>query len=333
MLVLVAQNSTHDATERIAEGVAEQIAEGVRAAGQATDARPLCKACEVAGFQGFVIGANYSASWLKDLRAFVKSNQDLLLRRTAWLFSSDPACGEYTGAKGVSARQSSESEELSGFQMAIGPRDQGIFFHALDRHNIGGAESAYPRVLDMGAVQPEGDFRERTQVVESPQGMGVELTHLAEQLRQDSDPFTERTDLRSKWTHTKPSNRWESLPVAFVPNRRTTTMKTLGTASFVLLGAFLTLVIVWSSFGLRVAGFSTVALTTGAALFILEAKLFLFFLDRRASAESDCETAERDRYETDREYYFALPRLSAPSTERAAANLPYREHVSPARFR
>jgi menaquinone-dependent protoporphyrinogen IX oxidase len=75
MSILVAYASRHGATGEIAE----RIAQGLRAAGQPADARPVQEAGDLADYEGFVVGgAVYWTHWLKDARAFARRNRDLL---------------------------------------------------------------------------------------------------------------------------------------------------------------------------------------------------------------------------------------------------------------
>ncbi len=87
MPVLVAYASKHGATA----GIAERIAERLRAAGLEAEARPVKAVRDVAAYDAFVIGAAaYMFHWMKEATAFVRRHRTLLATRPVWLFSSGP---------------------------------------------------------------------------------------------------------------------------------------------------------------------------------------------------------------------------------------------------
>jgi menaquinone-dependent protoporphyrinogen oxidase len=78
MSILGAYASTDGAIGQIAE----RIAQGLRAAGQPADARPVQQAGDLAGYQGFLIGcAADSRHELTQAVRFVARNRDLSARR------------------------------------------------------------------------------------------------------------------------------------------------------------------------------------------------------------------------------------------------------------
>ncbi len=93
--------------------------------------------------------AIYYGSWLKVATEWVHRNQVTLAARPVWLFSSGPLGTEVKDAE-------PQPKELAEFQQAIGPRDQRLFFGALDHHKLSFAE----RMMVKAVRAPEGDFRD-----------------------------------------------------------------------------------------------------------------------------------------------------------------------------
>ena len=173
MSVLVAYASKHGATGEIAE----RIAQGLRAAGQDADARPVKEAGDLGDYEGFVLGsAAYLGHWLKDAVAFVRSNQDLLAQRPVWLFSSGPLGTEVTDAKGVDLHTAAEPKELPEFQEAIHPREHHVFFGLLDPGSLSFTERSLRKLPAARAILPEGDFRDWAEIQLWAQGIAKELT-------------------------------------------------------------------------------------------------------------------------------------------------------------
>jgi menaquinone-dependent protoporphyrinogen oxidase len=175
MSILVAYASKHGATV----GIAERIAEGLRAGGRHAAARPFEEAGDLADYEGFVIGsATYSTHWLRDASAFVRDNRDLLAQRPVWLFSSGPLGAEASDAEGVDWHAAFEPREICGFQAAIHPRDHRVFFGALDSGRLSVAERSCLKMAATRAILPEGDFREWAQIEQWAAGIAQELTQL-----------------------------------------------------------------------------------------------------------------------------------------------------------
>src|ERR1035437_1878635 len=87
MAVLVTYASKHDATQEIAERIAQTLA----AAGKQAQVRPVSAAGDLAGYGAFVIGsAVYMGHWQKEAVEFVRRNRAVLAGRPVWLFSSGP---------------------------------------------------------------------------------------------------------------------------------------------------------------------------------------------------------------------------------------------------
>jgi len=146
MTVLVAYASKHGSTQ----GIAERIAEKLRQLGKEAEVRPVDAVEDPGSYEAFVIGsAVYYGSWLKEATEWVHRNQAILAQRPVWLFSSGPLGTEVKDAE-------QQPKEMAEFQQAIRPRDERIFFGALDHNRLSFAE----RMVLKAVRAPEGDFRD-----------------------------------------------------------------------------------------------------------------------------------------------------------------------------
>ena len=151
MTVLVAYASKHGSTQ----GIAERIAEQLRQLGKEAEARPVDAVENPGSYEAFVIGsAIYYGSWLKEATEWVRRNRATLAQHPVWLFSVGPLGTEVQDAE-------QQPKEMTEFQQAIRPREQRIFFGALDHSHLSFAE----RVMVKAVRAPEGDFRD-WQVIE-----------------------------------------------------------------------------------------------------------------------------------------------------------------------
>ena len=146
MTVLIAYASKHGSTQ----GIAERIAEKLRQLGKEAEARTVGAIEDAGGYQAFVIGsAVYYGSWLKEATEWVHRHQAILTKRPVWLFSSGPLGSEVKDAE-------PQPKEIAEFQQVLRPRDQRIFFGALDHKRLSFAE----RMVVKAVRAPEGDFRD-----------------------------------------------------------------------------------------------------------------------------------------------------------------------------
>jgi menaquinone-dependent protoporphyrinogen oxidase len=146
MTVLVAYASKHGSTR----GIAERIAEQLRQLGKEAEARPLDAVDDPGSYEALVIGsAIYYGSWMKEATEWVHRNQTVLAQRPVWLFSVGPLGTEVKDAE-------QQPKEMAEFQQAIRPREQRVFFGALDHHRLSFAE----RMVVKAVRAPEGDFRD-----------------------------------------------------------------------------------------------------------------------------------------------------------------------------
>jgi len=146
MTVLVAYASKHGATQ----GIADHIAEKLRQLGKQAEARPVEEVLDPSNYDVFVIGsAVYYGSWLKEATEWVHRHQGALAGHPVWLFSVGPLGTEVKDTE-------PQPKEMAEFQQAIHPRDQRIFFGALDHNRL-----SFPERMVVKAVRaPEGDFRD-----------------------------------------------------------------------------------------------------------------------------------------------------------------------------
>ena len=172
MKVLVAYATRHGATQ----GIAERIADTIRVAGLEVDVRPMAAVETVAGYDAFVIGsAAYMFHWLKEAVEFVRHNQAVLAGKPTWLFSSGPLGTEPLNDKGIDQKVAAVPKELDELRVAIGARDQRVFFgaYAKDQKPVGLAErfvSLMPAARD---ALPEGDFRDWPEI----EGWAASIAH------------------------------------------------------------------------------------------------------------------------------------------------------------
>ena len=179
MRVLVAYASRHGATQ----GIAERIAETLRAAGLDADARPAGSIASVDRYDAFVIGsAAYLSHWLKDASDLIRRHRRLLRECPVWLFSSGPIGGP-TDAKGRDQHIAAVPKDVDEFTPAVNARDHHVFFGAyeVDRKPIGLAERlAAPFMSRLPAAtresMPTGDFRDWPEIEAWARGISRALT-------------------------------------------------------------------------------------------------------------------------------------------------------------
>jgi len=157
MSILVAYASKHGATG----GIAERIAETLRAAGCEVEVKPVQTAGDLTSYDAFIIGsAVFMFHWMKAASKFVRRNRAILASRPVWLFSSGPVGTETTDDEGRDLRSVSGPRELPELTQALNPHDHHVFFGAIDRSNL-----RTGLIERMSAKWfPEGDFRDRQEI-------------------------------------------------------------------------------------------------------------------------------------------------------------------------
>jgi menaquinone-dependent protoporphyrinogen oxidase len=174
MHVLVAYASRHGATQ----GIAERIAETLRAAGLEAEARPAASVKSMAEYDAFVIGsAAYMFHWEKEAAQLVRRNRAVLAGKPVWLFSSGPLGTEATDAKGRDQKVAAVPKEIPEFLGAVGARDHRVFFGAYerDRKPIGIAERFVSVMPAAREGLPEGDFRDWPEIEAWAAGIARDL--------------------------------------------------------------------------------------------------------------------------------------------------------------
>ncbi|KXF88184.1 flavodoxin [Rhodococcus ruber Chol-4] len=157
MKVLVAYASRHGATA----GIAERIAEVIRAEGHTADTVQLPAATSVDDYDACVVGSSaYLGHWEKAASAFVREHRDGLVARPVWLFTSGPLGTEEVDEQGQDVRESAAPRELPELTDAIAPREHHVFFGALDPKTLGVGARVMRKLPAGRKLLPEGDFRD-----------------------------------------------------------------------------------------------------------------------------------------------------------------------------
>lgn len=157
MKVLVAYASRHGATA----GIAERIAEVIRAEGHTADTVQLPAATSVDDYDACVVGSSaYLGHWEKAASAFVREHRDGLVARPVWLFTSGPLGTEEVDEQGQDVRESAAPRELPELTDAIAPREHHVFFGALDPKTLGVGARVMRKLPAGRKMLPEGDFRD-----------------------------------------------------------------------------------------------------------------------------------------------------------------------------
>jgi menaquinone-dependent protoporphyrinogen oxidase len=159
MPVLVAYASRHGATQ----GIAERIADRLRAAGLAAEARRVSDVRDVSGYDAFVIGsAAYMFHWLKEAREFVNRHRAVLAARPVWLFSSGPVGTDTMDKEGRDVLVVNEPKEFDELRGMLHPQGVRVFFGAWDptARPAGLMERLVLRMPAVREALPTGDFRD-----------------------------------------------------------------------------------------------------------------------------------------------------------------------------
>ena len=153
-------------------GIADRIAEVLRAEGIATPVARAEDRPSVAGFDAHIVGSGvYMGSWLKEAVTFLEDNEMVLASRPVWLFSSgplpntaktktetDPLANALGPTEGPGSGGHRKIEELS---VIIRPRGHVVFEGRFDPDaaptNI--AERVVRLIPAIKDVLPAGDFR------------------------------------------------------------------------------------------------------------------------------------------------------------------------------
>jgi len=159
MLILVAYATRHGATR----GIAERVAERLRAHGLDAEARPAAEVRDATRYDAFVVGgAAYMFHWLGDATKLVRRNRAVLAERPTWLFSSGPVGTDTVDEEGRDVLVVCVPKEFAELRDAIHPRGEKVFFGAIDPASkpIGLAERLVSLMPAARAALPRGDFRD-----------------------------------------------------------------------------------------------------------------------------------------------------------------------------
>lgn len=172
MSILVAYATKYGSTQ----GLAERIAETLRAEGLEVDLKPAGEARDLTGYEAFVIGsAAYMGSWLKEASELVRRNRETLATRPVWLFSSGPLGRATRDSKGQDVLVASEPKEFAEFATGVRPRDMHVFFGALDHSKLRGVHRLFSLAPASERLLIEGDFRNWELVDDWARGIAREL--------------------------------------------------------------------------------------------------------------------------------------------------------------
>lgn len=159
MQLLIAYATRHGATR----GIAERIAERLRADGLAADVRPVAEVRDADRYDAFVVGgAAYLFHWLGEATKFVERNRDVLALRPTWLFSSGPVGTDLVDKEGRDVFETTIPKEFPHLRELIQPRGEKIFFGAIDpdARPIGVVEWFMRSMPAARDTLPKGDFRD-----------------------------------------------------------------------------------------------------------------------------------------------------------------------------
>jgi len=172
--VLIAYATKHGATQ----GIAERIAETLRAKGIEAEVWPVKAAPDLARYDAFVIGsALYMFHWMKEAASFVRRNQTALAGRPVWLFSSGPLGDDVVNEKGQDPRVAAGPKELDELKAAVAARGHHVFFGAYQRGKPIGLGERFVALMPAARdALPEGDFRDWDEIERWAERIAAELT-------------------------------------------------------------------------------------------------------------------------------------------------------------
>jgi menaquinone-dependent protoporphyrinogen oxidase len=173
MPVLVAYASRHGATQ----GIAERIAETLRASGAEGDVLPVKTVSDLRSYDAFVIGsAVYMFHWMKEATTFLRRNRELLVTRPVWLFSSGPLGIEEIDSQGRDVREVAAAKETGELVETVKAREHRMFFGAFQQGKpVGLAERMVMLMPAARDAFPEGDFRDWDEIDRWAEGIARAL--------------------------------------------------------------------------------------------------------------------------------------------------------------
>jgi menaquinone-dependent protoporphyrinogen oxidase len=170
-------------------GIAERIAEVLRASGVDAVVADAADQPDPAGFDAYVIGSGvYMGSWLKEGIEYLERWQAMLAERPVWLFSSGPLPPSsksseeqdpLTSALGPEEGPGSGGRrKIAALAAAIRPRDHRVFFGAFDPEDPPKtmSERLVRLVPASKKILPTGDWREWDAIQAWAREIAEELT-------------------------------------------------------------------------------------------------------------------------------------------------------------
>lgn len=170
--VLIAYATKYGATA----GIAKKIGEVLQQAGLKVDVLPADKAGDVTSYTAVVLGsAVYAGQWRGEAVKLLETNEQLLINRAVWFFSSGP-----TGAGDPSALMKGWRfpEAQQPIADRIKPRDIAFFHGSIDMRKLNLAE----KVLVKGIKAPTGDFRDWNAITAWANSIAAALKSCAEEI-------------------------------------------------------------------------------------------------------------------------------------------------------
>lgn len=165
MRVLVTYATKHGATAEIAEKISEVLAEN----GLAVDVMEIKKVDNLTPYEAIVVGSSiYFSDWHKDMVNFLKENEELLIKREVWIFSSGPTGHRDTYEILAEWRF---PNWFSPLLERIKPNDGKVFFGNLDYKKLNFFERRLAKMLKA----PIGDFRDWEKIESWAQKIAVQL--------------------------------------------------------------------------------------------------------------------------------------------------------------
>jgi menaquinone-dependent protoporphyrinogen oxidase len=150
MRVLVTYATKHESTAEIAAKIGEILTEN----GLAVDVSEIHQVNDLGSYTVVIVGsAIYFGDWHKAMIGFLRTNEELLIMRDVWIFSSGP-----TGEKDTTELLAEWRfpARLRPLLKRIQPHDAVVFFGNLDPDKLNFIEKGVVKVIKA----PIGDYRD-----------------------------------------------------------------------------------------------------------------------------------------------------------------------------
>lgn len=174
MTVLVTFATKHGGTA----GIAERIAERLRAGGLDVAVQPVKQVRDVAAYDAIVLGsALYMFHWMGAARSFAAHNHGALSGKPLWLFSSGPI--EAVVKQGRDSLEVSGPREIDTLRR-LNPRDHQVFFGAWSRtYRPSGLMERFVNMMPAArAAFPDADLRDWPRIEAWADGIAADIRAL-----------------------------------------------------------------------------------------------------------------------------------------------------------